>query len=176
MESNKKEVQMVFTIIGIIIAVLTITLIKNVIEDRINRKATGADFSEYLDITGLPVIRMTCAGKEMNFLVDSGSNVSHIDSAIFKKLKRSDYDIVCENIVETHTSGGKVIDRSKIIKAELQYNRQVMYEDFYVMDLSIMKESFKKDNVEVSGVLGVTFLKNYEYLIDFQNNMIYTKK
>ena len=157
-------------------AVLTVTLIKNVIEDKINRKETGADFKENLDITGVPVVKMKCAGKEMSFLVDTGCNISHIDSKVFKELDKSSYDIICEDFVETHTVKGKISSKNKIIKAELQYNGQILYEDFYVMDLSLMKESFRKDGVEVSGVLGVTFLKNYEYLIDFQNNMIYTKK
>lgn len=124
----------------------------------------------------LPIIALSNNGNVFNFLLDSGSNISHICAeyydALDAKLLGTYKDGEVAGLGATNTG---VVMCSTILKDILGNE--------YKVNLSISEQlSAVAKNIEVNtgvkvhGLLGTDFLKAYNYVIDFKTLEVYPKK
>lgn len=165
---------MVLSLIVCFLVVLAIALLKDIISLEINKRRTGISFKESIDLTELPVITLYNDGQKLNFLLDTGSNISHLNSKAEKLLKR--YDEVHKTGFDIATATGVTEGSNRWVGIPLQYKKQSFIEDFMLLDLQEAFDSIKKENgVQLHGILGNSFFTKYRYVLDFEDLVAYTK-
>lgn len=164
---------MIFDLIGVICMVLVVGFIANTIMDsRKKDKQDRMSFKESMDLVDLPVITFYNEGKKFNFLLDTGATKSVIDSNVLS-------DFHHEKIDSTGVLWGMEGNTINVsyIKASLSYKDKFYEEDFQVVDMS---DSFGKvkaeSGVTLSGILGNSFFVKYQYVLDFNSLIAYSKK
>lgn len=122
----------------------------------------------------LPIITLTNNGIALNFLIDTGSNISHICPKVLKDIK---YTVENSN---TSISGiGGMTNESAICKAKFKDSLSKEYDIQLVISSSLEQsaECIKEaTGVEVHGLLGTNFLQEYKYVINFDELSVYVKK
>lgn len=123
----------------------------------------------------LPVITLTNNGVALNFLIDTGSNISHICPSAAALIEH-------EHLGSSNTkiAGlGAVSQGVTICTAKFKDTLGKEYK----VQLSISAEleetsKYIKENtgIEVHGLLGTDFLQNYKYVIDFKSLEVYARK
>lgn len=165
---------MVLSLIVCFLVVLAIALLRDIISLEINKRRTGISFKESIDLTELPVITLHNGGQKLNFLLDTGSNISHLNSKAEELLKR--YDEVHKAGFDIATATGVTEGSNKWVSVPLQYKKQSFIEDFMLLDLQEAFDSIKKENgVQLHGILGNSFFTKYKYVLDFEDLVAYTK-
>lgn len=165
---------MVLSLIVCFLVVLAIALLKDIISLEINKRRTGISFKESIDLTELPVITLYNDGQKLNFLLDTGSNISHFNSKAEELLKR--YDEVHKTGFDIATATGVTEGSNRWVGIPLQYKKQSFIEDFMLLDLQEAFDSVKKENgVQLHGILGNSFFIKYRYVLDFEDLVAYTK-
>lgn len=122
----------------------------------------------------LPVITLTNNGIAFNFLIDTGSNISHIcpSAATLIELQYIKAD-------KREIAGlGALNQGAAVCSAKFKDALSKEYE----VELSISKEleetaKYIKESVgtEIHGLLGTDFLQNYKYVIDFKTLEVYAR-
>lgn len=130
-------------------------------------------FKEAMDLVELPVVTFLNGDKKLNFLLDTGSNISQINSSILPLL---DYKKVEEkNMGITGIEGNKV--NTEFCEMTITYKSQKFTDEFCIHDLddafAIVKE---ESGVQIHGILGSLFFQKYKYVFDFQSLTAYSKK
>lgn len=129
-------------------------------------------FYETLNIIGLPIISMESANKKLNFLLDTGSNKSFIDSRIVDdlyafKLEKSDATVTGINNKECR-AGHYII--------ELRYKDNEFRTEFQSFDFELsFGHIMEKTGVKIDGIIGSDFLKKYKYIINYEELIAYNK-
>ena len=78
---------MVLEIIGIMLAIIILSIIINGVEDYCKqRKRVDMSFKEAMDLVDLPVITFYNNGNKFNFLLDTGATMTVIDSNVLNSL------------------------------------------------------------------------------------------
>lgn len=128
-------------------------------------------FKEALDLCDLPVITLYQGDKKFNFLLDTGSNRSHICKDFID-------DLEIKNVNKnTQVSGieGTYIDVGQGV-IELQYKDRKMKDLFLISDLTKAFDNLKASyGVQLHGILGTSFFNRYKYIIDFNQCVFYHK-
>ena len=128
-------------------------------------------FKEAMALAELPVITFTHKGKNLNLILDTGANLSVIDKTIAKKIKLQPTGEKTSLTGMTETS--EEIDLAKIV---LTYNNKEYNDTVQIQDLSHIFNRIKKTTgVTVHGILGNSFMCNYQYTIDFKEMVAYSK-
>lgn len=138
----------------------------------VNKKDT-ISFKETMDLTGLPVITLNIDNNKLNFVLDTGSSTTVIDSNILENMKLS------HDIISSSNLSGIEGKYEKVSKAVLYANYRGTEYSFPVLikDMSIPFKNLKdKSGVTVAGLLGSDFFKYYKYVIDFNNLIAYSIK
>lgn len=165
---------MVLEIIGIMLAVVILSAIINGVEDYCKQgKRVNMSFKEAMDLVELPVVTFLNGDKKLNFLLDTGSNISQINSSILPLL---DYKKVEEKGMGiTGIEGNKV--NAEFCEMTITYKSQEFTDEFCMHDLddafAIVKE---ESGVQIHGILGSLFFQKYKYVFDFQSLIAYSKK
>lgn len=122
----------------------------------------------------LPVITLTNNGVALNFLIDTGSNVSHICPKVLKDIKYKTKDS------NTSISGiGGMTNESTVCIAKFkdslskEYNIKLVISSSLEQSTKCIKEA---TGVEIHGLLGTNFLQKYKYVINFEELSVYVKK
>lgn len=123
----------------------------------------------------LPVITLTNNDVALNFLIDTGSNISHICPSVVSLIELQ----YTKSDVNKEIAGlGTLNQGSAVCSAKF---KDVLSRE-YEIELSISKEleettKYIKKNtgVEIHGLLGTDFLQNYKYVIDFKTLEVYVK-
>ena len=165
---------MVLEVIGIMLAVIILSVIINGVEDYCKqRKRISISFKEAMDLVELPVVTFYNGDKKLNFLLDTGSNISQINSSILplldhKKIEEKNMDV-------TGIEGNKV--NTEFCEMAITYKGQEFVGDFCIHDLddafAIVKE---ESGVQIHGILGSLFFQKYKYVFDFASLIAYSKK
>ena len=126
------------------------------------------NFKTSIDKTELPIVTLISNGREFNFLVDTGSNKSHLKIGIAGAMDAVKIDTESNAVITT--GNGKVQHYGYYdVKFSFGKNHFVV-QRFEVMDL---EETFSDWGIAVHGILGIDFLMKLGYKIDFTTNTMY---
>ena len=121
-------------------------------------------FRESMDLTDLPIVTFYNNKEKLNFLLDTGSNVSYINSSVIPKLKYFKKD----SNVSTIGIEGNEVKSDSIYLINLTYKNKDFEYTFNSMNLNKSFNIIKKETgVQLHGILGSTFFKEYGYILDF---------
>jgi hypothetical protein len=159
---------MLLEAVVIIVCILLVALILNRIEDRKNRYMS---FMESMNLTNLPIITLNHNGSKFNFLLDTGSNISHINSI----LKSSLTCTPCNYTMEISGMEGNSVT-TNFCNVEFSYKDRIYEDDFALTNLESAFNRIKEESgVTVHGILGTNFLQKYKYVLDFDSLIAYIK-
>lgn len=162
---------MILEVIGILLLVILVAITINAIEDNRKKNDSKISFRESMDLTELPIVTFYNGDKKLNFLLDTGSNVSHINSSVIHLLDHTKTDQKTDTI---GMEGNKV--SNDICKMTVYYRNQRFEEDFIISDLNDAFDIIKQENgVQIHGILGSKFFEKYRYVLDFSELIAYIK-
>ena len=162
---------LILGIVGVVILVLVIVFIINTIDDIRKRNNSKISFKEAMDLVELPVVTFYNGNTKLNFLLDTGSNVSYINSSIIPLLVHEKTDKEMNTI---GIEGNKV--SNQFCKMSVTYKNQVFEEEFSIADLDEAFNVIKQESgVQIHGILGSKFFERYKYVLDFKELTAYIK-
>ena len=119
-----------------------------------------------------PIILTEINGKKAYFLVDTGSDISVINSSLLKK-----YDLEEEKIYNNSRRAigfdGGQSQVMKVKNANVIISEFFTHESFYSMDLDKIATSIEaKTNIRIAGILGADVLLKYNCTIDYNQRQL----
>lgn len=165
---------MIFEILLVCAGTSAVASVMNVLMNRKDRK-DSLSLKKYMP-GDLPVITLSANNVPLNFLLDTGSNISHICPSalelITKKVYKGDYN--------TEVAGLGAVTKG-VSMCEVSVKDTLNKE--YTLHLSVSEQLEettryieKNTGVAIHGLLGTDFLQKYQYVIDFKSLEVYTKK
>lgn len=120
---------------------------------------------------GLPVITLKSEQIPFNFVIDTGSNVSHLSAKAAKMLRKVPKDVI--PAIPTSGISGNLQSEGKI--TPIFTNDIFSFEHtFLVTDLSELINNISGETgVEIHGILGMDFLSKYRCHLDFKKNRLH---
>lgn len=156
----------------VLLAVVAVALTANHFNSKINRERAKISIKESMDLAQVPVVTFQEGDIKLNFLLDSGGSHSHISASAAKMLVgtpiKTDY---------TYTTSTGSDSTSEMIESVLRYKDEVFNVNLFVNEgLDSSFEEVKKEcGVQLHGILGADFLKEYKYVLDFAELVAYHK-
>ncbi len=162
---------MIFEIIWVIILVLVISFIANTIDNVKKKNDSKISFKEAMDLVELPVVTFMNGDKKLNFLLDTGSNVSYINNSVLPLLA---HEKTGKEMNTMGIDGNKV--NNQFCKMSVTYKNQVFEDEFSIADLEEAFSVIKQESgVQIHGILGSKFFERYKYVLDFKKLIAYTR-
>lgn len=162
---------MIFEIIWVIILVLVISFIANTIDNVKKKNDSKISFKEAMDLVELPVVTFMNGDKKLNFLLDTGSNVSYINNSVLPLLV---HEKTGKEMNTMGIDGNKV--NNQFCKMSVTYKNQVFEDEFSIADLEEAFSVIKQESgVQIHGILGSKFFERYKYVLDFKELIAYTR-
>lgn len=162
---------MIINIIIVFLAVGMAALAVNYFEDRIKKNKKRISFRETMDLVELPIITFYINDNKLNFLLDTGSNLSFIDPKVVSllgdsKAQKAETSVIgCGGNTETTNKHNVVlIHNGDLYDVELNEN-PALTESF-----NAIKE---RDGVRIHGILGSLFFQKYKYILNFDELVAY---
>lgn len=155
-------------IVFVIISVLYFIYTSNTYIVRINKNQV-MEFRSAMELTGLPIITFY-QGKEMyNFLLDTGSNISYVNSkSSIQVEKTGNKDVFMGSDGTDRDCEDGVL---KLYRGDAEYDCNVA-----VADLDTAFTELKKCyGVTIHGILGCDFFSKYKYCLDFKELVVYNR-
>jgi predicted aspartyl protease len=161
---------MVLIALCVIFLIIAVAVTSGVIAG-VRKKSSEISFREAMDLAELPVITFYNGDKKINFLLDTGSNISYLNESIVSSL-------VTESTGEESNiigiEGNKV--NCKICKMIIRRKKQEFEEEFSIADLDKAFSIVKKESgVQIHGILGSRFFEKYKYVLDFKDYIAYVR-
>jgi predicted aspartyl protease len=161
---------MVLIALCVIFLIIAVAVTSGVIAG-VRKKSSEISFREAMDLAELPVITFYNGDKKINFLLDTGSNISYLNESIVSSL-------VTESTGEESNiigiEGNKV--NCKICKMIIRRKNQKFEEEFSIADLDKAFSIVKKESgVQIHGILGSRFFEKYKYVLDFKDYIAYVR-
>lgn len=163
---------MILEVVLTIVAVLVIGYTINLCEDRIKRNNRKMSFREAMDLAEMPVVTFYQGDKKFNFLLDTGSNYSHISKEAAKEIqgKTIEAQAKVSGIGEGTTSG---VCRTTLSYKGVNYDIDLSITDHLTDAFAAIKT---ETGVQVHGLIGNQFFQKHKYVLDFEELVAYTKK
>lgn len=162
---------MILEIVLIILLVVLLVIAVNTVEDVMKKNDSKISFKESMDLTELPVVTFYNKDTKLNFLLDTGSNNSHINGSVLSTLEYENIDRKTETI---GFNGNK--SDTNFCKMTISYKNQKFEEEFSITDLEEAFSIVKKESgVQIHGILGSKFFEKYKYVLDFNELIAYIK-
>ena len=163
---------MILEVILTIVAVLVIGYTINLCEDRIKRNNRKMSFREAMDLAEMPVVTFYQGDKKFNFLLDTGSNYSHISKEAAKEIQGETIEAQAKvsGIGEGTTSG---VCRTTLSYKGVNYDIDLSITDHLTDAFAAIKT---ETGVQVRGLIGNQFFQKHKYVLDFEELVAYTKK
>jgi predicted aspartyl protease len=134
-------------------------------------KKEKISFKEAMDLTEMPIITLYQGEKKFNFLLDTGSNNSIIDSNILDQIERK---IINERSSLFGMEGNvKEVSMCKIV---LSYKDKEYEYKYLIQDMKAPFDNIKNSTgVTLHGIIGSNFFNEYKYVLDFSELVAYSK-
>lgn len=158
-------------IISILFTIIIISSISIIVLYNKNKKKDTISFKESLELTELPIITFYNGKTKLNFLLDTGSNVSYINNSIISKC-----NIISKEGYGTSMGIEGTKKETNLCKMNISHNNKEYSELFHIIDLNTPFAAIKKESgVQIHGILGNNFFKKYRYILDFDSLLFYYK-
>lgn len=164
------KVDYVLLIVCLIVLVLIFIILeyyhlyRNKSKDR-----TKISFKEGLDLTELPIVTFKQGNNKLHFLLDTGSNISYINSDVIKDLEVEDLNASSSTV----GVGGNDME-TKHYNIKIGYRDQEFIEEFGALDLSNAFSSIEAESgIKLHGIIGNRFFEKYKYVLDFRELIAY---
>lgn len=163
---------MILEVVLTIVAVLVVGYTINLCEDRIKRNNRKMSFREAMDLAEMPVVTFYQGEKKFNFLLDTGSNYSHISKEAAKEIQGEIMKAQAKvsGIGEGTTSG---VCRTTLSYKGADYDIDLSITDHLTDAFAAIKT---ETGVQVHGLIGNQFFQKHKYVLDFEELVAYTKK
>lgn len=163
---------MVLEIVSMLLAVIIVAVIINGVEDYCKqRKRVNMSFREAVDLVELPIITFHNKNTKLNFLLDTGSDLSYINKSILPSLE---YKEINESMNIISAVG--ISQSLGCCDMIVTYKSQKFIDRFYISDLDEAFRVIKKETgVQIHGILGSKFFTKYKYVLDFESLAAYSK-
>lgn len=163
---------MVLKIVVILLAVILLAIIINGAEDYCRqKKRENMSFREAMDLVELPVVTFYNKDTKLNFLLDTGSDLSYINKSILTSLEYKEVN-ESRNII----SVGGNSQTLGCCDMTVTYRNQKFIDRFYISDLDEAFRAIKAETgVQIHGILGSKFFAKYKYILDFESLVAYSK-
>lgn len=155
----------------IALAIVVAAFIINGVEDY-SRHGDKMSFREAMDLAELPIVTFYQGTEKFNFLLDTGSNHSHLSVEAAERIKGIPM-VGSENV--QGVGGAIAVDRA--VNATIEYKSK-SYEVLLLVGehLSDTFRAIKETTgVQVHGILGSGFLSDNRYVLDFDELIAYSK-
>ena len=164
---------MVLKIVVILLVVVLLAIIINGAEDYCKqKKRENMSFREAMDLVELPIITFYNKDTKLNFLLDTGSDLSYINKSVL-------FSFVAMEVTESMNiiRGGGNLQSLGCCDMTVTYKNQEFIDRFYVSDLDEAFGAIKAETgVQIHGILGSKFFTKYKYILDFESLIAYSKK
>lgn len=145
-------------------------MIKKLI-NKILGKHNEISFKAGFDLTDMPVITLYQGDKKFNFLLDTGSTDSIIDSNILKEI---DYKV--NNAVSNLFGMEGQTKQVKSCEITLYFGNKGYTYDYLINDMSQAFGQIKDSTgVNLHGIIGSSFFNRFKYVLDFDKLIAYSK-
>lgn len=164
---------MVITILSVICLSIIIAIVLSEIENiKRHGNRTTMSFREAMDLVELPVVTFYNKGQKLNFLLDTGSNISQINKSLLPLLDYTKLNDKSSDIIGIE--GNR--KNTESCKMTITYKGKDFINEFCIHDLDEAFAIVKAESgVQVHGILGSKFFAKYEYVLDFENLIAYYK-
>ena len=162
----------ILEVLIVIVAVFVVATLINGIEDYHNRSSlVRLSFTDNMGRLNLPIVSLTNNGQSFNFLIDTGATLSVIDSNALDKLA---YTKV-ETTGNAYGVDGNIVP-VEYARIELNHEETKFVDEFQIMRVDAFDNIKESDKIEIVGILGSTFLKRYDFTINYKDLIISAKK
>ncbi len=164
---------MVLKIVVILLVVILLAVTINGVENYCKqKKRENISFREAMDLVELPIITFYNKDKKLNFLLDTGSDLSYINKSILPSLEYIEIN-ESRNII----SVGGNSQSLGCCNMTVTYKSQKFIDKFYISDLDEAFGAIKAETgVQIHGILGSKFFVKYKYVLDFKDLIAYIRK
>ena len=146
-------------------------MIKKLI-NKILGKHNEISFKAGFDLTDMPVITLYQGDKKFNFLLDTGSTDSIIDSNILNEI---DYKV--KNTVSNLFGMEGQTKQVKSCEITLYFGNKGYTYNYLINDMSQAFGQIKDSTgVNLHGIIGSSFFNKFRYVLDFAELIAYSKK
>lgn len=157
---------MILITILLVLAVVATAYIASIIK---NMNGKAISFRESMDLANLPVVTFRNHDRKLNFLLDTGSNVSYINKSMLDSV---DHELIDKNAESFGIEGIKV--NNPFCKMKVGYKNLEFNEEFCIADLDCAFSTVKQESgVQIHGILGSKFFEKYKYILDFKELRAY---
>lgn len=129
-------------------------------------------FKPGFQLTELPIITLFQGDNNFNFLLDTGSNDSIIDSNVLSRIEHEMLNV--ESNLYGMEGNCQTVKRCNI---SLSYGESEFPYEYLICN---MKEAFGRikaeSGVTLHGIIGSKFFNKYKYILDFESLVAYSKK
>ena len=158
----------------LIITVLSLWIVYKYYERHTVNKSKDSSkmsFKESMDLTELPVVTFLVGESKLNFLLDTGSNISYINETLLDNIEHEPLKIMSQGI----GIDGKPFD-IKYCTLKLSYKEFSFDTEFGVRDIDEAFGALKRENgINIHGILGSRFFEEYNYVFDFKDLIAYIR-
>ena len=137
-----------------------------------NKKRTCIDFSAGFNLTDLPIVTSTQGNEKLNFLLDTGSNKSLINTSIVNKLNHIPLksDSTMFGVDGNYT-------KVEMTVISIFYKGEEYANDFMISDLDKPFSNIKRESgVTIHGILGNNFFVRNKSILNFEEMKAYFQK
>ena len=132
--------------------------------------------SDYISKMELPAIVFNCKGKELLFILDTGSNGCHINKSVINELGVETTKVEQKEGVESLVATGNGVSAPSTEKCDLDLSLGE-YEFNVPFSVDELDDAFdfvfRCEGVRIHGILGTNFLQSNNWTIDFANKVAY---
>jgi hypothetical protein len=119
----------------------------------------------------IPIATFYQEGKKLNFLLDSGSDKNVLDNKILSEITYEPVEGI--NASLTGVGGVTQVDTCRV---KFNCDNEEYTEDFLVTDLAEAFGLIEQDHcITLHGIIGATFMRKNNIVMDFQNLVAYSK-
>lgn len=129
-------------------------------------------FQNSMDLADTPVVTLYQGEKKINFILDTGATACIIDSTYLKELNYEKLDTIVNN---RGIEGN--ISQCKTCSLKISYKNKHYKVPCLIQDLSRTLGKLKEETgVTVHGILGTNFFNAFNYVLDFEKYIAYSKE